>query len=71
MVVTNPLFIARISIKKIPYKYAEQVESYMKRNGWEVYGETDGRCHFSCKKEFTNIELMQKEIQDVNDAFNY
>lgn len=72
MVVTKPLFIARISIEKIPCKYVEQVKSYMKRNGWEVYEETDGWCcHFSCKKEFVDIELMQKEIQDVNDAFNY
>ena len=71
MIVKKPLFIARIRIEKIPYKYAENVKNYLKRNGWEISEETDSHCHFSCKKEFVDIELMQKEIQDINDAFCY
>ena len=72
MIVTKPKFIVKLTIDKINYGHVSRIENYMKRNGWEI-GCGNDECGFylSCQKEFRDIELMQKEVQDINDAFNY
>lgn len=77
MTVNKPTFLAEIRIDYHILEKWESMQNYMVRHGWKFYtnnfytalDNATIHCNFY-RKEFESVDVMQREIQDINDAFN-
>lgn len=58
----------------------QKVENYFKRNGWKqdsfffssfTYFRKKFWCRYTFRKSFLDIETMNAELSNINDAFNF
>lgn len=77
MVVAHIEYTASVRIEYRWSKHSDNMEAYMNRHGWHEAGCGTGydlgngnRSYVIFTKKFVDVNAMQNEVQDINDAFN-
>lgn len=73
-------YTARIEINFSAVENWQPMHRYMERNGWKSIGlggkeklvqdRYNSMSYYAYSKEFTDISTMQREMADIEDAFN-
>lgn len=72
MIVGKPQYSATLKITYDVFENWRGMENYMGRNNWNTItcGISGIHCCTIFSKDFTTINTMEKEIEDIKDAFN-